>query len=158
ERIDPSRKPARRVESFALDQAGLQRTLKAGDLLSVQALIPGFGNAITLRGNVDQPVRPPWKGGMRTRDVIPSKGLLVSGRPATRQNEVLLTPEARERIEAEASRQTGQFGGHQPGQPVQFGQPDRSALQTGTEVRENADTLAGRIGNLIDEKIGRAHV
>ncbi|HET6787406.1 MAG TPA: polysaccharide biosynthesis/export family protein, partial [Aquabacterium sp.] len=89
ERMDPTQKPARSVESFALDANGLRKKLRSGDLLSVMSLSPEFGNAITLRGNVDQPVRTPWKQGMKVRDLIPSKSFLMSRASVQRQNNVL---------------------------------------------------------------------
>jgi protein involved in polysaccharide export with SLBB domain len=89
ERVDPARKPSRSVESFALDAAGLNTPVRSGDLLTVQALSVEFGNAITLRGNVTQPARVPWHEGMRVRDLIPNKALLMSRDSVARQNSVL---------------------------------------------------------------------
>jgi protein involved in polysaccharide export with SLBB domain len=109
ERVEPSRKPARSVESFALDNAGLNKTLRSGDLLTVQALSVEFGNAVTLRGNVAQPARVPWREGLRVRDLIPTKSVLMSKESVARQNGVLL------------------------------------------QNNETESTLAGRIGNLVDE-------
>jgi protein involved in polysaccharide export with SLBB domain len=90
ERMDPSRKPSRSVESFALDAAGMNKPMKRGDLLTVQALTTEFGNAVTLRGNVSQPARMPWREGMRVRDLIPNKAVLMSKESVSRQNGVLL--------------------------------------------------------------------
>lgn len=109
ERVDPQKAPARTVETFALDANGLRKRLKSGDLLTVMTLSPEFGNAITLRGNVAQPVRTPWRQGMKVRDLIPSKAFLMSRASVQRQNGALL------------------------------------------KYDDNADSLAGRIGNLVDE-------
>ncbi len=109
ERVDPQKAPARTVETFALDPNGLRKKLKSGDLLTVMTLSPEFGNAITLRGNVAQPMRTPWRQGMKVRDLIPNKSILMSRESVQRQN---------------------------------------GALLKGTD---NADSLAGRIGNLVDE-------
>lgn len=167
ERVDPSKKPARSVESFALDAAGLNRPLRNGDLLTVLSLSPEFGNAVTLRGNVDQPVRAPWREGMKIRDLIPSKSYLMSRASVQRQNSVLLTTEEKQRVEdgyqltrraQDASSQralpsdaSGAYGNGAPGQPL-----DRQGLRLRgeggvREVRDNADSLAERIGNLVDE-------
>lgn len=89
ERLDPKRKPSRSVESFALDSQGLNKTLRDGDLLTVQPLTVEFGNAVTLRGNVAQPARVPWREGMTIRDLIPSKAVLMSKESVARQNAVL---------------------------------------------------------------------
>ena len=75
ERIENKR--TRKVEEFALDQAGLDRKLGDGDLLRVAPLSPRFDNAVTLRGNVDWPMRFPWKEGLRVRDLIPGPETLV---------------------------------------------------------------------------------
>lgn len=138
ERIDPTRKPARTVESFALDSVGLKRTLKSGDLLTVQSLTAEFANAITLRGNVDQAARVPWRAGMKIRDLIPSKAFLMSGASVRRQNEVLLSDEDKRRANANFTQ------GDEP--LVEADNKSRTR-----EVRDNADTLAQRIGNLVDE-------
>ena len=61
------------VDEFTLDAAGLGRELKDGDLVRVYALSPKFENAVTLRGAVANPVRYPWRDGMRVRDIIPDR-------------------------------------------------------------------------------------
>ena len=76
ERIEDRR--SRRVDEFQLDMAGLSRQLKDGDLVTVHSLTPRFDNAITLRGNVAQPGRFPWKDGMRIKDLIPDRLALLS--------------------------------------------------------------------------------
>lgn len=76
ERIDQRR--ARVVDEFALDSGGMSRALHDGDLVTVYALTQRFDNAITLRGNVAQPGRFPWREGMRIRDLIPSREALIS--------------------------------------------------------------------------------
>ena len=111
ERINPTLAQPRQVEEFALDTAGLQKQLRRGDLLSVLGVVPEFSNAVTLRGNVSQPQRQPFKPGMRIRDLIPTKDVLISRASVVRQNDVL-APQA---------------------------------------TRDSSDTLAGRVGNLIDE-------
>lgn len=178
ERVDPSKKPARTVESFSLDGAGLNRRLRNGDLLSVLSLSPEFGNAVTLRGNVDQPVRAPWREGMKVRDLIPSKAYLMSRASVQRQNSVLLTDEEKQRVDA--GFQLARRAQENPQRPYPPRQGDElaegyaatgkpSATRDGgnalssqspqgprgdagvREVRDNADTLAQRIGNLVDE-------
>lgn len=76
ERID--QRNVRKVEEFSLDQTGLARTLRDGDLVTVFALTPRFDNAVTLRGNVAQPGRFPWRNGMRVKDLIPNRESLIS--------------------------------------------------------------------------------
>jgi len=79
ERIDPARAPAARyVEEFKLDDAGLQRPLRDGDVLTLLAISPQFANAVTLKGHVAQPLRYAFKPGMRIRDLIPNRDALIS--------------------------------------------------------------------------------
>ena len=53
----------RTVEEFTLDDTGLAREMKDGDLVRVYALSPRFENAVTLRGTVANPGRYPWREG-----------------------------------------------------------------------------------------------
>ncbi|MBX3621533.1 MAG: SLBB domain-containing protein [Rhizobacter sp.] len=79
ERIDPARVPAARyVEEFKLDDAGLQRPMRDGDVLTLLPISPQFANAVTLKGHVAQPLRYAFTPGMRIRDLIPSKEALVT--------------------------------------------------------------------------------
>ena len=68
----------RKVEEFPLDASGLSHAVRDGDLVTVYALLPRFDNAVTLRGNVGQPGRFPWRVGMRVSDLIPDKESLIS--------------------------------------------------------------------------------
>ena len=64
ERIDPSQTLAKRfVETFPLDGAGLQKSLRDGDVLTLLAISPQFANAVTLKGHVAQPLRYPFTPG-----------------------------------------------------------------------------------------------
>lgn len=91
ERIDPSKNRPRSVEQFALDGASLKRPLKDGDVLNITSITPEFSNAVILRGNVDQPVRAPFKAGMRVSDLIPSRDYLITRASVKRQNQVVAT-------------------------------------------------------------------
>lgn len=68
----------RKVDEFDLDDTGLARKLKDGDLVRVYALSLRLDNAVTLRGNVAQPARFPWRPGMRVRDIIPDRESLLT--------------------------------------------------------------------------------
>src|SRR5690606_29941168 len=78
----------RQVEEFPLDASGYAKTLKDGDLINVYALSPRIDNAITLRGNVAETMRFPWRSGLRIRDIIPEKDALVVPDYWIRKNEV----------------------------------------------------------------------
>jgi protein involved in polysaccharide export with SLBB domain len=91
ERIEPSTNHPRTVEQFALEGQGLKRTLKNGDVLNVTSITPDFANAVILRGNVDQPVRAPFKSGMRVSDLIPNREYLITRNSIKKQNDVIST-------------------------------------------------------------------
>lgn len=76
ERVENHRR--REVDEFALDQEGLQRQLKDGDILRVFPISPRVENAVTLRGNVAQPGRYLWHEGMRVSDLIPTRDTLLT--------------------------------------------------------------------------------
>ncbi|MDH4189220.1 MAG: SLBB domain-containing protein [Betaproteobacteria bacterium] len=76
ERIEARR--TRMVEKISLDDAGLAKPLKDGDLATVFPISPKFENAITLRGNVAVPLRYPFTPGMRIRDLIPEREALIT--------------------------------------------------------------------------------
>lgn len=65
------------VEEYPLTGAGLNRELRDGDFVNVYTLSPRIANAVTLRGNVAQTLRFPWKEGMRVSDIIPEKDALI---------------------------------------------------------------------------------
>lgn len=101
ERFALSQSQPRSVEDFALDDKGVKTTLKNGDVLTVQSVLPELGNAVTLRGNVAQPMRFAWKEGMRVRDLIPNKEALISRESVRKQNEALFDSYQRERSQRE---------------------------------------------------------
>ncbi len=79
ERVDTTQaKAARFVEEFKLDAAGMQTALRDGDVLTLLPISPEFANAVTLRGHVAQPLRYPFKPGMRIRDLIPDRDALIT--------------------------------------------------------------------------------
>jgi len=132
ERLDPNKKPARSVEAFALDATGLAKKLKNGDLLTVSSLVPEFGNAVSLRGNVAEPVRNPWRPGMTVRDLIPNKAFLMSRASVKRQNDALLSDDDKKRSISAAFADAPE------------------AKEAGT-VGDSVNSLAMRIGRLVDE-------
>ncbi len=58
--------------------AAAQHTIMNGDVVSVLPIQLRYDNVVTLRGNVAQPLRYPFKDGMRIRDLIPDKEALVT--------------------------------------------------------------------------------
>jgi protein involved in polysaccharide export with SLBB domain len=86
ERIDPSKLPARQVVDIALDAKGLAQPLRDGDVLTLLPVDRSFANAVTLRGNVANPMRYSFREGMRVSDLIPEPSALVQRDYYTRKN------------------------------------------------------------------------
>lgn len=87
ERIDPANANApRSVQERTLDSAGLQSTVRDGDVVTLFPIGPQFSNAVTLRGNVAAPLRYSHKPGMRIADVIPEPQALIQSDYYTRKN------------------------------------------------------------------------
>ena len=84
-----SDRKVRKVEEFTLDADGLSHAVRDGDLVTVFSLQPRFDNAVTLRGNVAQPGRFPWRAGMRVTDLIPEKEALISRDYWQRLNQIV---------------------------------------------------------------------
>ncbi len=104
ERIE--QRKTRKVDEFPLDSGGLARELKDGDMVRVYALSPKFDNAVTLRGAVATPGRYPWREGMRIRDIIPDRDVLIVPDYWVRQNrvpEVQVLGQQRLRVEVRRS-------------------------------------------------------
>lgn len=68
---------ARQVATLKLDGSEATAKLEAGDVVNVYAVSPQLQNAVTLRGNVAQTMRFPWREGMRISDIIPDKNALI---------------------------------------------------------------------------------
>ncbi len=79
----------RTLEEFSLDMAGLSRAIRDGDLVTVYSLVPRFENVVTLRGNVAQPGRFPWREGLRVRDLIPDREALLSRDYWVKRNQIV---------------------------------------------------------------------
>ncbi len=123
ERVDPTQaKAARFVEEFALDGNGLQKTLRDGDILTLLAISPQFANAVTLKGHVAQPLRYPYRSGMRIRDLIPDRDALITPDFYRRKNLLVQIIEDDERPSRRAPQDDLRGG-------IRQGDIDRSALQ-----------------------------
>ena len=92
ERIEDS---SRRVMQVSLDtDPASAARIENGDVISVLSIVPRFENAVTLRGNVADPIRMPWRPGMRIRDLIPDRQALLT-RDYWRTRNRLTPPEQR---------------------------------------------------------------
>ncbi len=107
ERIDDHQ--ARRTEEFPLTSGGLRNELHDGDIVRFLHISPRFENTVTLRGNVSVPGRYPWHDGMRVRDLIPSRDVLITYEYWKRQNRLSLDPES-ESFQLKEDRQRNNRG------------------------------------------------
>jgi protein involved in polysaccharide export with SLBB domain len=80
---------SRIVETLSLDAHGMGTKLRDGDVIRITAISPRFDNAVTLRGNVANPGRFPWKKGMRISDLIPNQEMLLTHAFWNAQNDLI---------------------------------------------------------------------
>src|SRR5438270_281430 len=71
---------SRKTLEFPYDDGSRATALQDGDIVRVFSIVPSFQDTVTLRGNVANPGRYPWKAGMRIRDLIPSGEALLTRR------------------------------------------------------------------------------
>ena len=69
---------AREAMEVAFDTAGLQTTLRDGDVLRVLSIVPRYQKTVTLRGNTANPGHFAWHEGMRLSDLIPDRESLIT--------------------------------------------------------------------------------
>jgi protein involved in polysaccharide export with SLBB domain len=70
----------RQTLEFPYDEQSRTQPLGDGDIVHVFSIVPRFEDTVTLRGNVANPGRYPWKPGMRVRDLIPDAQALLTRR------------------------------------------------------------------------------
>jgi protein involved in polysaccharide export with SLBB domain len=71
---------ARMTLEFPFDDQSRAQPVRDGDIVRVFSIVPRFEDTVTLRGNVANPGRYPWKPGMRVRDLIPDAQSLLTRR------------------------------------------------------------------------------
>jgi protein involved in polysaccharide export with SLBB domain len=69
---------ARQTLEFPYDSESRAELLRDGDIARVFSIVPQFVDTVTLRGNVANPGRYPWRPGMRIRDLIPDSQALLT--------------------------------------------------------------------------------
>ncbi len=70
----------RKTLEFPYDAQSRTQPVQDGDIIHVFSIVPRFEDTVTLRGNVANPGRYPWKAGMRVRDLIPDTQALLTRR------------------------------------------------------------------------------
>jgi protein involved in polysaccharide export with SLBB domain len=71
---------ARTTLEFPYDAQSRSTAIRDGDIVRVFSIVPRFEDTVTLRGNVANPGRYPWKPGMRVRDLLPDAQALLTRR------------------------------------------------------------------------------
>jgi polysaccharide export outer membrane protein len=69
---------ALKVLRISMNSEGLEASLSNGDIVRVLPIVPRFQNSVTLRGNLANPGRFPWKEGMRLSDLMPDRESLLT--------------------------------------------------------------------------------
>jgi protein involved in polysaccharide export with SLBB domain len=69
---------ARKTLEFPYDEQSRALPLQDGDVVHILSIVPSFQDTVTLRGNVANPGRYPWRQGMRIRDLIPKPEALLT--------------------------------------------------------------------------------
>ncbi|HSO47738.1 MAG TPA: SLBB domain-containing protein, partial [Rhizobiaceae bacterium] len=131
ERIDPAADSPRHVEDFALDAAGLQRPLRDGDILTLFEISPQFANAVTLRGNVAEPLRYPYTAGMRVRDLIPNREALITPDYYKRKNLLVQFEDTSKQFEDTSKVDAEQKDKALPREGGRFAKADTAAVERG---------------------------
>jgi polysaccharide biosynthesis/export protein len=107
-----SERTVRTVDQIRLDNEGLRRPLRDGDLVRILPLTQRYENTVTLRGNVAVPGRYPWHPGMKVADLIPNRMALVTEQFWLRRNSAL-APERQQERSAREEQLQGQNGTQQ---------------------------------------------
>ncbi|MDP4299860.1 polysaccharide biosynthesis/export family protein [Leptothrix discophora] len=105
ERLDRStpRSP-RVVNKVELAGSVSNMSLRDGDILTLFKVQPKFANAVTLRGNVANPLRFPFTPGMRVSDLIPDREALITPDYYQRKNKLVQFIDGRDVSEAKLER------------------------------------------------------
>jgi polysaccharide biosynthesis/export protein len=164
DRIDD--RQVRHTAELDLSSAGLKTELRDGDIVRFLHISPRFDNAITLRGNVAVPGRYPWRPGMRVKDLIPSRDVLVTQEFWKRQNKLAvdlesLTFKSREEVEQDRQRDlenrdrnapANQPGAQNPQPSTPTGQGQATQPDQRTQQQRDED-LAARVGRTEAQRI-----
>lgn len=146
ERIDDRK--TRKIAEFNLDAAGAQIKLRDGDLVTIYAVASRIENAVTLRGNVAQPARFPWRQGMRVKDIIPNSDALISRHYWLRKNqtvglestvaELQKKAQSQEAVSTETRATSTGLG---VGQGIQARQEQKVRIKSADEIKRNLDEV-----------------
>jgi protein involved in polysaccharide export with SLBB domain len=132
---------ARKTLEFPYDEQSRALPLKDGDIVRVFSIVSRFEDTVTLRGNVSNPGRYPWKPGMRIRDLIPDAQALLTRRYWLDRAAIVNGRATEYPVKSEHNRRCGYYL-----------QPNNGTTQNGatngtTNGTPNGATLNGAIPN-----------
>ncbi len=168
ERVNNQKASApREVEERTLDAQGQRTTLRDGDLVTLLKIKPQFANAVTLRGNVAQPLRYAFKPGMRIADLIPEPEALIVDDYYTRKNILVQYDTARRSVVDPQTGQVrplsadGQRGAEETGRRVSVDELSSSARSSLAEVNWDYASIerlkkGDNVTTLLSFNLGRA--
>jgi protein involved in polysaccharide export with SLBB domain len=105
---------ARKTLEFPYDEQSRALPVMDGDIVRVLSIVPRFEDTVTLRGNVANPGRYPWKPGMRITDLIPDAQSLLT-REYWRDRAAIVSGRSTEYpVRKEAAAQPQPFRSQQP--------------------------------------------
>jgi protein involved in polysaccharide export with SLBB domain len=145
---------ARTTLGFPYDAESRALPLKDGDIVRVFSIVPRFEDTVTLRGNVANPGRYPWKPGMRVRDLIPDVQALLTRR-YWRNRAAIVTgsateypvqppvPQNRQRTATSTAPSSTTGSNQQPGAQANTNSANNSATQNQVPTSENQTQDAG---------------
>jgi len=139
---------ARKVAEFKLDTPGMQTKLHDGDVVTIYAVGSRIENAVSLRGNVAQPARFPWRSGMRVKDLIPNSDALISRHYWLRKNQTVgfdktvaeLLKKEQPRDVSPVSAQNAPVG-LGAGQGVAARPEEKARVKSADEIKRNLDEV-----------------
>ncbi len=146
ERIDDHK--TRKVAEFNLDAVGARTKLHDGDLVTIYAVASRIENAVTLRGNVAQPGRFPWRQGMRVKDIIPNSDALISRHYWLRKNQTVgMDKTVAQLLQKDQPREVSPVlaqnapVGLGAGQGLEARQEEKARIKAADEIKRNLDEV-----------------
>jgi protein involved in polysaccharide export with SLBB domain len=132
---------ARKTLEFPYDEQSRSLPVMDGDIVRVLSIVPRFEDTVTLRGNVANPGRYPWKPGMRITDLIPDAQALLT-REYWRDRAAIVSGRSTEYpLRKEAAQQ-------QPFRPQQAQNNGQATTTNGAEARTTPNTSSqNQLGN-----------
>ena len=134
----------RNVEEIGLDQLGMHRKLRDGDILRIQPISPQFAGTIMLRGSVAVPGRYAWHDGMRVSDLIPNREALITRDHWIQQNHLIEYQQNRIAEKQQTQLEQAQLADEATMNNAQLGLGQRSQL-----VQQSAALQASIVSNSV---------